>query len=359
MSQTETISRVADEYGLSSEQAREILLRAADQEITSGTPPQPAPPTEEEIESILEGQSVTIYGVEYSLEPSTVSPEQIALINGLLETKAGQAENAYDTMMATYGTSENEELSAAQAQYLIQALQGASSDPAWNWKFNTFLQSIDPIVWILGLGIGVPTATKYLAPRFVAYLERRAAAKLAERAAAGGAQLGMEIAARQAAASAARAAAIEASEAAAIKAASSAAAQSAGRAAAQTATTTGAERLAAQAATTAAEQAARRSVGQAAAQGLAKTAPYVARGTAGAGALLTAALPFQLAYMYLQPQAERYLSQNVAWRMDPSARARLVGTGWGGYQEGGGGAYFGGTGRMLYIPGITEPWREV
>ena len=64
---------------------------------------------------------------------------------------------------------------------------------------------------------------------------------------------------------------------------------------------------------------------------------------------LAPAVPAVLTYSYLQPQIEEYIGQ-VAGHQLP---------GWGGYQEGGGGAYFGGSGRGLAVPGITEPWTGV
>ena len=358
-----TISRVADEYGLSAEQVRELLMRAADQEVVPGTPPPPSGPTEEELQEVLEGETVKIYGVEYSLEPGTVTQEQLALINGLKEVKSEQAINAYNTMLEGYAVENESQLSAAQAQYLISAMQSASSDPAWNWKFNTFLQSIDPLVWILGLGIGVPTASKYIAPKFIAYLQGRAAAKAAEKIGEAGARWGAEIAAKQAAARLAveageefvEQATREAAEAAAVAASQRAAGAAAGRVG-STAASTASGRLAAQAATTTGQQAASRTAGQVALTGAAKVLPYVAQGATAFGALSTAALPFQLAYMYLQPEVERYTSQ-FGWRMDPTSRARTI-TPWGGFQGGGGGAFFGGAGGNLNIPGMTDPWRE-
>jgi hypothetical protein len=428
----ELISRVADDYELSPEQAREILFRVKDQEITPGTPPE-TPPTNPPAE---EEEDVTvIYGISYNNEDGTITEEQRVALESLLAATGNSGDAVLSAAMESSGKEDIGQLSSTEAQILIGSLGKASSDPATLWKWSFVQQVVDPWHWLLVLSLGYPMAKK-IGERFAT---RWAERKITRQAARAGIQWGQELAARQTAAGTASRIERTAAERLAAQLETTAqeravqqlaegsgarigastterqAAQAGTRlgeelAARQTAArattqigTSAAERLAAQAAQTAAKkagteaayaasrtgatvaeqavvreaayQAALRASESGAAtlgegaigQALIKAAPYLARG-AGAlaasevGALgslpvLAATAPFQAWYYYMQPQVEAYLGNMAGARTSGGQYYAPLGLhGWGGYQQGGGGANYGGSGRLIRIPGITDPW---
>lgn len=406
MTNIEAISNIADTYDLSTEQAREILFRgmAVDQPVFDPQNPY-ANPTEEEVET--EEDFTTIYGIEYSNDRGTITDEQTVQIDALLAATGDSGQDVIDAALESAGVENVNELSATEAQILNAALSKAASDPATLWKWSFIQQITDPWHWLLVLGFGLPAAKKLgerLSTRWAARKATKAAAKAGE-------AIGKEILERQTTAAARQAVSREAAEqavlrgvetqtareaeeravveaverAAAREAAERTATREATELAAREGGETAAQRLAAQttrvttreateeATELAARVAAREAAEAAAVRGAggiaARTLPHIAAGATALGALSTAALPFELAYMYLQPQVESYIAQqrghlvpeggfygpNVQYN-DPYAQRFQTPIQWGGFSEGGGGAFFGGFGRGLQIPGINEPY---
>jgi len=192
----EMISKVADAYDLSPEQARELLTRMQDQEIVPGTTtPAPIPQTEEEaIEA--EDDYTIIYGIRYDNADGTITQEQQLGLQSLLAATGQSGQDVIDAALESAGKSDISELSATEAQILTGALSKAAADPATLWKWSFIQQISDPWHWLLVLGFGLPAAKKIgikLGERWAA----RVIAKSMERV---GTQLGKEILARQTAA---------------------------------------------------------------------------------------------------------------------------------------------------------------